>query len=140
MEQISDKQIDLNMLRPLLPAEKNYTYAQSQQISMQTGLIGYLRADLGSSGREFYSSWNDFRTELKTDDFKQELDDVINRLREKGGILSDRSSLAAYCYAVPESSFENKREHGVRLDTPQHSYLMRLNPHKVEYNLLLLLL
>ena len=25
----------------------------------QTGCIGYLRADFGSSGKEFYSTWND---------------------------------------------------------------------------------
>jgi hypothetical protein len=28
--------------RPMLPAEQNYTYTQSQQISMQTGCIGHL--------------------------------------------------------------------------------------------------
>ena len=122
-------------MRPLLPAERSYTYSQSHQLSMQTGLIGYLRADFGSSGKEFYSAWNDFQPDLKTDAFKKKFDEVINGLREKGGILFDRSSLATYCYASPENSFGNDREYGVRLDTPQHTYLMRLNPHKGEYNL-----
>lgn len=29
----------------------------------------------------------------------------------------------------------NEREYGVRVNTDQYAYLMRLNPHKGEYNL-----
>ena len=60
--------------------ERKYTYTQSQQIISQTGCIGHLRADLGS-GEEFYSSWDDHRGDLKTPEFKRELDQVINALR-----------------------------------------------------------
>ena len=35
--------------RVLTEAERKYTFSQSQQLSMQTGLIGYLRADFGSN-------------------------------------------------------------------------------------------
>lgn len=52
--------------RVLTEAERKYTYSQSQQLSMQTGLIGYLRADFGSTGNEFWTTWNDFRKDLKT--------------------------------------------------------------------------
>ena len=58
--------------------ERKYTFSQSQQLSMQTGLIGSLRADFGSNGNEFWTTWNDFRKDLKTDEFKAEFDDVIN--------------------------------------------------------------
>jgi hypothetical protein len=64
--------------RVLTEAERKYTYSQSQQLSMQTGLIGYLRADFGSTGNEFWTTWNDFRKDLKTDEFKAEFDGVIN--------------------------------------------------------------
>ena len=47
--------------RVLTEAERKYTFSQSQQLSMQTGLIGYLRADFGSTGNEFWTTWNDFR-------------------------------------------------------------------------------
>lgn len=118
------------------PFEQKYTYRQSQQISMQTSFIGYLRADFGNSGKEFFSSWNDFRKDLKTDEFKAEFDDVINSLRENGSILSGRDAMSKYCYDTPESSFKNDRnEYGVRVDTEKYSYLMRLNPIKGEYNL-----
>ena len=64
--------------RAMIPEEHKYAYYQSPQISMQTGFIGYLRADLGSTGKEFYSSWNDFCEELKTDEFKAEFNTIIN--------------------------------------------------------------
>ena len=121
--------------RVLLPNERNYTYSQSQQISMQTGCIGHLRADMDSSGEGFFSSWNDFRKDLKTQEFKDEFDTVINELRKNGNILRNRSTLSKYCFSTPESAFDNDREYGVRVDTEQYAYLMRLNPYKGEYNL-----
>lgn len=115
--------------------ERNYTYSQSQQISMQTGLIGYLRADMDSNGEGFFSSWNDFRKDLKTQEFKDEFDNVINELRKDGSFLRNRTTLSKYCYSHPNSSFENDREYGVRVNTDSYAYLMRLNPYKGEYNL-----
>ena len=44
---------------------------------MQTGFIGYLRADMDSNGEGFFSTWNDFRKDLKTQAFKDEFDEVI---------------------------------------------------------------
>ena len=51
---------------PLKGKEYLYTYRNSQQISSQTGLIGYLRADMGTLGTEFFSTWNGFRDDLNT--------------------------------------------------------------------------
>ena len=78
--------------RVLTEAERKYTFSQSQQLSMQTGLIGYLRADFGSNGNEFWTTWNDFRKDLKTDEFKAEFDEVINGLRD-GDVLSGRKAM-----------------------------------------------
>lgn len=123
-------------LRPMMEAERMYSYSQSQQISMQTGLIGYLRADMDSDGTGFFSSWNGFRDSLKSEDFKQEFDDVLNELREDGNLLHDRRTLARCCRQTPDSAFHNDRnEYGFRVDTGHYSYLMRLNPNKGEYNL-----
>lgn len=123
-------------IKTMTADERKYTYRQSQQISMQASFIGYLRADFGSSGKEFYSSWNDFRKDLKTDEFKTEFDEVINSLRENNGVLSGRGAMSKYCYGTPGSSFENDRnEYGVRVDTEKYTYLMRLNPRQGEYNL-----
>lgn len=199
------------------PEEKAYTYSQSTQIGAQTGLIGYLRADMGG-GEEFYSSWNDSNEHLKDEDFKAEINQVINALRfgpcyidkhnniieehdtlryddgaeqevfcledgskgirvmgtgveEKykpliantsgvelrklhnaeitnlsptdlrqntascGAILANRDTLRDFCYRTPSASYGNEREWGIRVNTPNYAYLMRLNPNKGEYNL-----
>ena len=76
---------------------------------MQTGLIGYLRADMDNSGKVFFSSWNGFRDSLKSEDFKQEFDEVLNELREDGNLLHDRNTLGRYCHRTPDSSFHNDR-------------------------------
>jgi hypothetical protein len=90
---------------------------------------------MDSNGEGFFSSWDDFRKDLKTQEFKDELDAVINELREDGGILHNRGALSKFCFSTPDSSFGNDREYGVRVDTEKYAYLMRLNPYKGEYNL-----
>ena len=42
--------------RAMIEAEDKYTFRQSSQISSQTGLIGYLRADMDTDGNGFFSS------------------------------------------------------------------------------------
>ena len=125
-------------IRPMTPQERKYSYTQSQQIMGQTGCIGHLRGDMDSSGKGFFTSWDDHDRELKTDAFKSELDGVVNAMRfdsQYGGVLKDRGTLGTYCRQHPESSFGNDREYGFRADTEQYSYLMRLNPNPGEYNL-----
>ena len=126
--------------QPMIPAERNYSYTQSQQLIMQTGCVGHLRGDMDTDGNGFFTSWDDHRSDLKTDEFKQEFDAVINMLRVDerfGGVLKNRSSLAGYCYGHPESGFEGNysKEFGFRADTEQYSYMLRLNPNKGGYNL-----
>lgn len=126
-------------VRPLTTQEISYCYAQSQQLTMQTGSVGYLRADFDSNGRNFYSTWFDHRKELKSDAFKSEFDDVINALRDNpdyGGLLKSRSDMSAYCRSNAlafEGSYTT--EYGVRVDTDHYSYLLRMNPTKGDYNL-----
>lgn len=125
-------------IRPMAPAERDFSYTQSRQIMSQTGCIGHLRADFGTEGESFYSTWNPHCDELPTDECLSELGQVINALRTDeayGGILASRGKLTAYCYKHPESSYGNDCEYGVRADTDQFAYLLRLNPNRGEYNL-----
>ncbi len=127
--------MDLDM-RALTEKEDKYTFSNSMQISMQCGLIGHLRADMDSDGNGFFSSWEDYSKELKTNEFKDEFDKVINSLREEGDILYNRKSLAKYCYSSPQAKMNNEHDYyGVRVDTQKYAYLCRLNPNKGEYNL-----
>ena len=131
--EISENEVDIN---PISKAERKYTYAQSSQISGQTGLIGYLRADFGQDGEDFFSSWNDHDRTLKTQEFKDEFDTILNDLRDGDGLLSGRTALAKYCYSHPETSMHTDRnEFGLRINTEKYSYLLRLTPNKGDYNL-----
>lgn len=122
--------------RSMIEVEDKYAFNQSSQIAGQTGLIGYLRADMGADGKAFYSTWNGWRDDLKTDAFKQEFDDIIGDLREEGDILHDRAALEKYCHATPQSRMNTEREfYGVRVDTEKYAYLLRLNPNAGDYNL-----
>ena len=122
--------------RAMTEPEDKYSFSQSSQISSQTGLIGYLRADMDTDGNGFFSSWNDFRSDLKTDEFKTEFDSVINSLREEGDLLHNRKALSQYCYSNPQSKMNTEQDYfGVRIDTEKYAYLLRLNPNKGEYNL-----
>lgn len=122
--------------RAMIEPEDKYSFSQSSQISSQTSLIGYLRADMDTDGNGFFSSWNDFRSDLKTDEFKTEFDSVINSLREEGDILHNRQALSHYCYSNPQSRMNTEQDYfGVRIDTKKYAYLLRLNPNKGEYNL-----
>lgn len=65
-------------LRPLTVPERKYTYAQSSQLQGQTGNIGYLRGDFGSSGDQFYTTWFDTRPQWKSDEFKRDFHLFLN--------------------------------------------------------------
>ena len=126
-------------IRPMTLPEQMYCYQQSNQLSWMTGLIGHLRADMGTEGDSFFSSFWYFLEDLKTQEFKEEIDAVIHALRNDhlhGGILGSRNSMAAYCRKHSECEMkDDERSYGVRVDTEKRAYLLRLNPHPGEYNL-----
>ena len=125
-------------LRPMTGPEYFYCYAQSQQLSSQSGLIGHLRADMDTNGKGFFSNFFDFRKSLKSDDFRADLQELIDDLRSGKGeydFLKDRDRLRAYCRKHPECDLGDGREFGLRVDTPHYSYMLRLNPNRGEYNL-----
>ena len=119
----------------MTPADRLYAYNQSSQLEGQTCCIGHLRGDFGC-GQEFYTSWFDHRREYKTDEFKAEFDEVVNTLREKDGLLCTRGSMTRFCYQNPEAEFEGNycAEYGFKVQTPQHTYMLRCNPNYGDYN------
>ena len=125
-------------VRTMTEAEQLYCYTQSQQIQGQTGCIGYLRADMDTDGEGFFSTWNGFSDELKTPVFKMDLEEVINVLRfgeTEDAFLKNRTALMKYCFAHSEAQMKDPHSFGIRVDTEVHTFMMRLNPNKGEYNL-----
>ena len=123
-------------LCPMTEAERLYCYSQSQQIMAQTGCIGHLRADMDADGNGFFSSWDDHMSHLKTQEFKDEFDEVIRTLRLESGVLANRTAVQKFCAAHPEAQIVSDRpDYGFRAGTAQYAYLIRLNPNKGDYNL-----
>ena len=52
-------------IRAMKPDERNYSYTQEKSVQKNTGCIGHLRGDMGRSGEEFYTSWDDHEASLK---------------------------------------------------------------------------
>lgn len=105
-------------IRSATPAEQQYCYSKSTQIEGQAGCIGYLRADFGSGGDDFFASWFDSNREWKNPTFSNELDQLINTLRgfqteclisgttSQETFLVGRTELSNYCHAHPEGTIQ----------------------------------
>lgn len=119
----------------MTPQERMYSYSQSSQIEAQTGCIGHLRGDFGA-GQEFFTSWFEHRGEYKTKEFKLELDEVVNSLRENNGLLFSRGSMSRYCWRHSEAEMVGNycTEYGFKLKTDHHTYMLRCNPNYGDYN------
>lgn len=129
--------MDLN-IRPMTQAEHKYSYSEIDALMTAAGCIGHLRGDMGREGNGFYTTWFDHQEDLKTQDFKTELDIVVNALRfdpAYGGVLSRRSTLAAYCHAHPDGRITpGGNAYGFRLDTENYAYMLRLCSDWGDYN------
>ncbi len=100
------------------------------------GVIGYMRADFGNDGREFWTTWFDGQSHLKTYDFKKELEDVVNSLRDDGQEppFASRNNLAAFCAVNPGKEL-NSRGCGYMVRTQDYSYYFRCLPRPGDYDM-----
>lgn len=118
-----------------------YTYKNPNIISDKTGLIGYVRADFGSTGREFYHTWWQINSSLPGEEFSETLDRVIGFCRKKDNFLSNRRNLENFVFNTSNEvlEFGEKygfgKDYGVRIDEGDFTFLMRLNPIQGNYNL-----
>ena len=114
-------------IRAIAPNEWKYTYSQSMQITGQTGNIGHLRGDFDSGGYGFYTTWNDHRPQWKTDEFKTEMDYVINALRSpEYGLLQNRPAMSEYARRFPNSAFRGNYCTAVYKRKPQRRSIWAL--------------
>ena len=118
--------------------EQLYTFTQSSQIASQTGCLGHFRADFGPDGDEFHSSWEDQRSDLKTDAFKEQFNEIIAELRngtDNGKLFSTRANLARFCFRHPTATVSGAKDStAYRFDVGDYAYLMRLNSNRGDYN------
>lgn len=122
-------------LRKMTGSEPLYVYQQPQQISRQTGFVGYLRGDFGQSGKQFWTTWFGDREDWNTPEFKHDLQRTIDRLRYETKQLAGRDQLSALCLDDMSSAItEDQRWFGFRVDSGEYAYLLKCSPYKGDYN------
>ena len=122
------------LLRPE-PNELKLFFRMEGEAAERHGVIGYLRADFGRTGNEFWSTWFDKQPHLKTPGFKKEFDDVINSLRDDGQAppFASRRNMEALC-ATPLDDGPTTSS-GYKVQTENYSYYFRCKPSPGDYDM-----
>jgi hypothetical protein len=120
-------------LRPASPDEAGLFYALPAEQDAKLGAIGHVRMDFGS-GKEFWHTWwprGD--EELNSPEFKAELAELVNELRESGP-LRDVSAMYNYC-AENDGKIEGgwRQNYGYVIETERWRYCLRCNPGPGDY-------
>ena len=124
-------------LKPLSRAEKLYAYKQSQQIAGQTGFYGYYHGDFGKHDDDYNAVWFNNNAHDMTDDFRNDLAEIMEALGEEGQPFYNRNTMEEFCRTNPDAHFKGAfgYEYGFRLITKHYSYIVRMEPlHLGDYD------
>lgn len=124
-------------LRTMTQSEHNYCFAQSKQLEAECGFIGYLRGDFGKAGNQFYTTWFEGNSKLKTEEFSKEFDEVVNALNDDPkyrGIIHNLEDMIMLCATRPNSHISDNRNYGFRAETNKFAYMIRCIPYANDYN------
>lgn len=126
------------VLEPIEQSEFEFMYSSVNK-SVDRGCIGHLRADF-DTGKSFFHSWWAENDSLKTPEFVEEFDKVIEYFRKKSStpLFKSRSDMYNVCYRLKPMAYEGNHEiKGFKVQTDKHTYYLRCNPRLGEYNLYL---
>lgn len=121
-------------LRPASPDEAELFFALPPERDKELGAIGHVRIDYSSSQPAFHSTWwPRGPQELNTQEFRDELDQVVNDLRK--GVLKNLGAMNAYRRshggAIPGGTL--CQNYGYVLETERYIYRLRCNPTLGDY-------
>ncbi len=123
-----------HMLRPASSEDAGLFYTLPPEKDAELETIGHVRIDFGSSGKAFHHSWwPRGPEELNTQEFRDELDQVVNDLRK--GVLKDLSSMCRCCYGSGGAIEGGSccQNYGFTLETEHYIYRLRCNPIPGDY-------
>ena len=119
--------------KPIEADKTGWLFSENQEADLERGCIGHLRGDFGKSGTEFWTSWFTHQSGLLTGTFRDELQGVVNRLREKGGLLSGFDQMRKQCRAG--TSVDDS--YGFHAESRNYEYCLRCIPVRGSYHLYL---
>ena len=119
--------------RPALPEEAWAFYALPPEEDEELGCIGHVRIDFGRGGDRFYHTWHPRGPEeLNSQEFKDELTEVVNELRNS--VLKNFSAMSGYCRGHGgEISGGWTQNYGYIVETGNYRYFLRCNPLPGDY-------
>lgn len=123
------------ILRPALPEEAGLFFALQKEQDAELGTIGHVRMDFGRGGKEFWHTWHPRGDEsLNSPEFKAELAEVVNELRECG-LLKDLSAMYRYC-GEHDGKIEGgwRQNYGYIVETDRYRYCLRCSPGQGDYH------
>ena len=125
-------------LRPYSEGEKSLFYsAQKDADDEALATVGHLRADFGSAGKDFRSSWTPHNGDrFNTPEFKSELRELMDGLRENGPLKS-LSAMRRYCAERGEAAQLEEGAYGFIAETERFRYALRFTPSPGQYQLYL---
>lgn len=121
--------------RPALPEEAGLFFALPKEQDAELGTIGHVRMDFGRGGKEFWHTWHPRSDEsLNSPEFKAELAEVVNELRECGP-LKDLSAMYRYC-GEHDGKIEGgwRQNYGYVVETEHYRYCLRCSPGQGDYH------
>ena len=134
-EKIAAPEVPLrHTLCPASPEDAGLFYALTPEEDAELGAIGHVRMDFGHGGQEFWHTWwPRGPEELNTPEFRDELNKVVNDLRQ--GVLKDLSSMRRYCCGSEGAIAGGSccQNYGFTLETDRYLYRLRCNPAKDDY-------
>lgn len=110
-------------IKPGEPGQESLYYSDCNP-DVRGACIGHLRMDFGD-GNEFWSTWWQNNSDLKTEQFRSELDGVINGLRSSG-LLKNRRAMMSYCSR--HTNLNLGRSYGFKAETENYIFLLRCQP------------
>ncbi len=117
----------MEIINVLKEEEKKLAFSDETE----TCCIGHLRCDFGS-GNEFWTTWWPHAEKLNDREFKADLDEVINVMRE--WTLKNRRECKRYCEENLKRTFGD-RGYGMRVNSRKYAYVFRLNPMPGDYDI-----
>ena len=121
-------------IRPASPEEAGLFYSELEEAAdKKLGTVGHVRMDFGSSGKGFHHSWWPHNGDrFNTDEFKGELQEVVDMLRADGP-LKDLASMRAFCYRNGGGITQDGRCFGYIVETEHYRYCLRCTPSPGDY-------
>ena len=133
--------IELDLRPPRADEKKMFYSAPTDAGDEALATVGHLRADFGSSGKDFQSSWNPHNGDrFNTPEFKAALKEFVDGLRKKGGPLKSLSAMRKYCAERgAEAKLEDCGAYGFIAETEDLNYkfALRFTPSPGQYQLYL---